>query len=445
MPHDHRRNFGFRISDFGFAVLHARRVRYEGQTHPGCLVAQPSRLHMQAGRLRYNEGDRDVRYPAALVTRSVNSTVDIFQSALEAIYHSHLSERRDGRRVWQDGGVDELEPYSIVIVAFNHADTLPACLAAVARLEPAPERLVLVDNASTDGSAEVAARLGGDLPIEIIREDRNTGFAAAANRGIDATGEPWVLLLNPDCAPRPDLVRRLLEAVAARPEAANIGAATPKLLRAEGAELESTPVIDAAGMLVTCSGRHLDRGAGEPDGEAFDRAAWVFGGTGAAVLLRREALADIAYPDNEFFADSFFAYREDAELAWRLQLRGWRCLYVPRAVAAHRRGFRPEDGRHGHSEINRHSVRNRFLLRAHCADLAWHLRCLPWWLARDLMVVGACLTVERGSLPALGDVWQLRGDARQRRRWVQGRRRVSQRQMARWFRKRGKVEEVDAP
>jgi len=351
----------------------------------------------------------------------------------------------DGRGLWQDGRVVELEPYSIVIVAYNHAETLPACLAAVARLEPAPERLVLVDNASADGSVEIAAGLSRDLPIEILPEDRNTGFAAAANRGINSTDEPWVLLLNPDCAPRPDFVCRLLEAVAGRPEAARTGAATPKLLRADGAELESTPVIDAAGMLVTCSGRHLDRGAGEPAGEAFDRAVWVFGGTGAAVLLRREALADIAYPDNEFFADSFFAYREDAELAWRLQLRGWRCLYVPLAVAAHRRGFRPEAGRRGHSKINRHSVRNRFLLRAHCADLGWHLRCLPWWLARDLMVVGACLTVERDSLPALRDVWRLRGDALRRRRWVQGRRRISPQQMARWFRKRGQVEEVDAP
>ena len=349
-----------------------------------------------------------------------------------------------GAGLWQDGLVVEIEPYSIVIVTYNHADTLPACLAAVARLEPAPVRLVLVDNASADGSVEIAAGLGGNLPIEILREDRNTGFAAAANRGINATDEPWILLLNPDCAPRPDFVRRLLEAVAGRPETARIGAVTPKLLRAEGAELESTPVIDAAGMLVTCSGRHLDRGAGEPDGEAFDRAAWVFGGTGAAVLLRREALADIAYPDHEIFADSFFAYREDAELAWRLQLRGWRCLYVPLAVAAHHRGFRPEAGRGGHSEINRHSVRNRFLLRAHCADLGWHLRCLPWWLARDLMVVGACLTVERDSLPALRAVWRLRGDARRRRRWVQERRRISPRQMARWFRKRGQVEEVDA-
>ncbi len=71
-------------------------MRHEGQTHPGCLVVQPSRLHMQAGRLRYKEGDRDVRYQAVLVTRSVNSTVDIFQSVSNATFHSYLSESRGG-------------------------------------------------------------------------------------------------------------------------------------------------------------------------------------------------------------------------------------------------------------------------------------------------------------------------------------------------------------
>jgi GT2 family glycosyltransferase len=194
---------------------------------------------------------------------------------------------------------------------------------------------------------------------------------------------------------------------------------------------------------VTSSGRHFDRGAGATSGDAFDRKAWVFGGTGAAALYRRQALDDVAYPESEFFAETFFAYREDAELAWRLQLRDWRCLYAPEAEASHRRGFRPEEGRRGHRDINRFSVRNRFLLRAHCADAGWHLRCLPWWLGRDLLVVGACLTVERESLPGLTDAWRLRGDALRKRRWVLGRRTVSGRRLARWFRKQGWVEEVE--
>jgi GT2 family glycosyltransferase len=320
--------------------------------------------------------------------------------------------------------------------------TLPACLGAVARLEPRPQRIVLVDNASVDGSADVAERRREELGLEVLRETANTGFSMAANRGFRVGGAPWLLLLNPDCAPRPDMVDRLMAGVAAAGDSGHTGCAAPMLLRADGDDLEATSTVDAAGMLVTPSGRHLDRGAGSTDDGSLDRPAWVFGGSAAAALYRREALDDVAYPGDEVFAESFFAYREDAELAWRLQLRGWRCLYVPDAVAAHRRGFRPESGRRGHTEVNRYSVRNRFLLRGHCADLAWHLRCLPWWLVRDIVVVGACLTVERSSLPALGEVWRGRGDLLRRRRWVLGRRKVSTRQMARWFRRRGWVEEV---
>jgi hypothetical protein len=144
-------------------------------------------------------------------------------------------------------------------------------------------------------------------------------------------------------------------------------------------------------------------------------------------------------------AASFFAYREDAELAWRLQLRGWRCLYAPAAQGRHRRGFQPEAGRRGHATVNRLSVRNRFLLRAHCADLAWHRRALPWWLLRDLMVLAACLTVETGSLPGLVDLWCGRRAALARRRWVLGRRSVDPGRMQRWFRTPGWTEELESP
>jgi len=342
-------------------------------------------------------------------------------------------------RLCQDVVVPET-PYDVIVVTWDHAETLPACLRAVAGLSPPPARVVVVDNASRDGSAEVAERLGGDLPLTLVREKTNTGFAAAANRALAHGASPWVLLLNPDCAPRPNYVERLLSSISAL---ADVGSATGKLLRAEGPGLEPGPYLDAAGMVVTPSGRHFDRGAGEPDDGRFDSPAWVFGGTGAATLYRREALADVAYEDGQVLAESFFAYREDAELAWRLQWRGWGCLYEPRAAAAHRRGLRPERGRATERAVNLHSVKNRFLLRVHCADLRWHLSCLPWWLVRDLVVIGACLTVERSSLPGLAQAWRLRSDARRRRRWVLGRALVPSRRVRRWFRRPGWVEAVE--
>jgi len=339
--------------------------------------------------------------------------------------------------------VHEEPTYAVIVVSHDHAGTLPACLEAVAALDPAAAEVVVVDNASDDGSAEVV-EARADTSVRLIREPRNTGFAAAVNRGLQETAAPWVLLLNPDCAPRPDFVARLLATAADRPEAERIGSVTGRLLRAADASLAASGVLDAAGMVVTSAGRHLDRGAGEPDDGRYAVPAWVFGGTGAATLFRRSALADVAYPDGQVLAESFFAYREDAELAWRLQWRGWRCLYVPDAVAVHGRGFRPEAGRRGHEQVNRLSVRNRFLLRIHCADLGWHLCCFPWWKIRDLLVIGACLTVETSSLPGLVDLWRGRRDAFARRRWVMSRRSVPSRRIGRWFRKRHQVEELEA-
>jgi len=332
--------------------------------------------------------------------------------------------------------------YAVVLVTHNHASTIGSCLTAVASLEPPPQAVVVLDNASHDRSREGVVEFAERLPLQVLLRDQNIGFAAAVNACITTTDTPWVLVLNPDCAPRPDFVVSLQRAISRRPSHDRIASATGKLYRPAESGSEQGRVLDAAGMVVTTEGRHFDRGAGEVENGRYDRPAWVFGGTGAATLFRRRALDDVAYPEGEILAESFFAYREDAELAWRLQWRGWSCLYVPDAVATHARGFRPEVGREGHATINRLSVRNRFLLRLHCADLRWHLTCLPWWLVRDLMVVIACFTVERSSLPALAEVWRLRHNAARCRRWIMERRVVSSRQLRRWFRKKGWVEEI---
>jgi GT2 family glycosyltransferase len=335
--------------------------------------------------------------------------------------------------------VQQTSEFTVIVVSHDHAETLPACLEAVAALNPEPSEVVVIDNASSDGSAEIAeARV--DARVHPVRQADNTGFAAAVNRGLSETSAPWVLLLNPDCAPHADFVARMLDAAHRSPGTDEIGSVTGKLIRSIGSSLAPSSALDAAGMVVTPDGRHFDRGAGEPDDGQYDRPAWVFGGTAAATLYRRAALDDIAYPDGQVMAESFFAYREDAELAWRLQWRGWRCLYTPDAVAVHGRGFRPELGRRGHELVNRLSVRNRFLLRLHCADWWWHLVCFPWWKLRDLAVIGACLTIERTSMPGLAEVWKGRADALGRRRWVMSRRRVPPRRIARWFRRRGWVE-----
>lgn len=331
------------------------------------------------------------------------------------------------------------EPYAVLIVSHNSAETLAACLTAVSLLDPPPSETLIIDNASSDDSPTIARSFG--LPLKILEE--NTGFTGGMNTGLKILKSTWALLLNPDCALSEDFVSRLMESIERQDDSERIGSATGLLMRAAGPELDATEMIDSAGMVVTPSGRHFDRGTGMKYKKEFTRPAWVFGGTGAATLYRRAALEDVAFADGSVFAPSFFAYREDAELAWRLQWRGWRCLFEPSARAAHRRGLRPETGRAKSKSINYHSVRNRYLMRIHCADIGWHLRCFPDWILRDLLVLAACGSIEISSLPALIEIFKLRRDALSRRRWVLSRRKVESRRISSWFRRPGGwVEEI---
>ncbi|MGE5236433.1 MAG: glycosyltransferase [Acidobacteriota bacterium] len=330
----------------------------------------------------------------------------------------------------------------VVVVEHGHRATLAAVLQGLVDQRHPPHGVVAVHNAPTAASLALSHGFVGRLPLTVVISPENRGFSAAFNDGLRRSTAPWVLSLNPDCRLESDF---LAELVAAAERVPAVGAASGLLLRARGDALEPTEVVDSAGMIVTSGGRHLDRGSGRRVAPEHGRPALVFGVSGAAALYRREALDDVAYPDGEVFDERFFAYREDADLAWRLQRRGWSCLYWPRARAWHARGLKPEAARRGSLEINRLSVRNRFLLRLANADWRWHLACFPAWLIRDLAVVAACLTIERASLPGLAEAWRWRHQQRARGRWNRERSKVSGWRVARWFLPGGRLREVASP
>jgi GT2 family glycosyltransferase len=323
-------------------------------------------------------------------------------------------------------------PVSVVIVTWNSAPVLPAALSALVATEPPPAHLVIVDNASVDGSLrEVEQRTAGaPFPVTIIRNSENRGFAAAANQGIEVSATEFVFLHNPDLRLRPDALRELADTLRAAPT--DVAAAGGKLLRASGDDLAPTDIVDSTGIQMTRDGRHLDRGGGERDRGQWDEPGEVFGVSGAAVLFRRSAILE-ARVDGEVFDEDFFAYREDADLAWRLQGFGYRAIYVPSAVAWHRRTVTPDRRRTLSAAVNRHSVKNRFLLRLHHADRAWLARFGLPALVRDVVVAGACLLVERSSLGAFP--WLIRNLPRHRARRAEilRRRTVPARVLNRWF------------
>jgi GT2 family glycosyltransferase len=158
----------------------------------------------------------------------------------------------------------------------------------------------------------------------------------------------------------------------------------------------------------------------------------VFGATAAAALYRRKMIDDISI-DGEFFDADFFVYREDADVAWRAQLMGWRCLYTPEACGYHVRNVLPGKRHALPPEINMHSVKNRFLMRIKNITPDLYRRSWLSITGRDVVVIGACLLREHTSLKAFGFVLRNWKRTMAKRHEIMKRRRAQDDYLASWF------------
>lgn len=286
------------------------------------------------------------------------------------------------------------------------ARSLPAALAQ----EPRPE-VIVVDNASTDETPEVAQRHGAGY----LRLDPRRSYAAALNAAIASTEGEAVLLLNADCFLRPGF----LAAATRRLEDGRVGSVAPKLVR-----LQTPEEIDGAGMFVTRWRKNGLVGFGTPS-TGFSIPGEAFGADGAAALYRRSTLEDCALDGREVFDEDMALWASDVDLAWRAQLLGWSCAYEPRAVADHIRSYSPATRRRMSREARRIQFRNRYLMIAKNETAAGIRRHGLLLAAYEVLVLGHVLMREPHLLAGYGDAWRLRSGARRRRRLVQSRRRVA--------------------
>jgi len=288
--------------------------------------------------------------------------------------------------------------------------------------------VVIVDNASTDGTADILEQFSDRCRIYYNSE--NLGFAAAQNQAIALSQAEWILTLNPDVLLMPDFIQALVEAGQLDPKG---GTVCGKLLTIRATfDLPEKQLVDSTGIYFTPTLRHLDRGSQEVDNGHYLSFEYVFGATAAAALYRRAMIEDISI-QGEFFDPDFFVYREDADVAWRAQLMGWRCIYTPMARGYHVRNVLPGNRRALPAVINMHSVKNRFLLRI--KNMTPHLYRRNWLsiTGRDLVVVGACLLHEHTSLRAFAYLARNWKRVWAKRQEIMGRRRVKDEYISSWF------------
>jgi GT2 family glycosyltransferase len=316
----------------------------------------------------------------------------------------------------------------VSIVTYNSERYIRRCLEGIFEQEGVATEVVVVDNASSDGTRAILRRYRNR--IRAIYNDRNLGFAEAQNQAIRSSHADWVLTLNPDVLLLPHFIRTLWEAGRADPSA---GSVCGKLLSTgPGFQPLEEQRLDSTGIFFTPAMRHFDRGWHEPDGPAFDSLEYVFGASAAAALYRREMIDDVAV-EGSFFDPAFFAYREDADVAWRAVLQGWRCLYVPAAASYHVRSVVPGNRRSIPAVINMHSVKNRFLMRIKNVSPGLYRR---YWLPmtlRDLLVIGGAVLAEPRSLPAFWHLARSLPQALRARRVIMSRRKVDDATLAEWF------------
>jgi GT2 family glycosyltransferase len=279
---------------------------------------------------------------------------------------------------------------SVIVVNWNRKELLRACLASLARQSEVASEVIVVDNGSADGSADMAE---AEFGARVIRNRENRGFCAANNQGIAAAKAEFVALLNNDAEAAEGWLAALERACSAAPD---IGMAASKVL-----EWEDPSRIDKAGHLIFPDGQNRGRGTGERDHGQYDREEEVLWPDGCAAMYRKAMLEEIGG-----FDEDFFAYGDDAELGLRARIAGWRCVYTPRAVVRHHRG----------STLGKGSTRRLELIERNRLLLA--IKLFPWSLLLAnpvffaVRLAAGALAAGRGAgdtayFPGLAGKWRL--------------------------------------
>lgn len=284
---------------------------------------------------------------------------------------------------------------SAVIPYYNAMKYLPDFLDSIIGQTYPNLEILVIDDFSTDKSLEYLKK---HYPkIKLIEHKENKGFCYTVNEGIRKTNGEYIFMVNQDTIHTPDYLLTCIEKMQSDRD---IAAITGKVYKYDFEKKEPTRIFDSVGLLMLKNRRFLDEGQGEEDKGQFEEEREVFGISGQNALYRRQALEEVAIPVEgkdykEYFDEDFFMYKEEADLAWRLRLFGWKAWYIPNAIAWHGRGtsavkrLNKKEILNNRKKMNRfqryHSIKNRYLMMLKNETCAGYLRHFPFILWNDIL------------------------------------------------------------
>lgn len=210
---------------------------------------------------------------------------------------------------------------SVVIVNHDSGTYLETCVRSIAQSAYPRKELIIVDNASNDGSANQVEALYPEASI--VRNSLNQGYSRAGNIGIAKARGEFVVVMNPDTIVDQRWLDGLVSAAARHPRAAFF---QPKILL-----MDDQRILNSAGNMIHVAGFGICRGIGTLDGGRFEKEVEVCYASGACTLARMEAVREIGPMDC-----LFFAYGEDKDWGWRALMMGWQSIYVPSSKILHK-------------------------------------------------------------------------------------------------------------
>ncbi|MFB3888906.1 MAG: glycosyltransferase family 2 protein [Candidatus Bathyarchaeia archaeon] len=298
---------------------------------------------------------------------------------------------------------------SVVILNYNGNECLEKCLLSVFTTSYAPFEVIVVDNGSSDGSAERASE---KWHFRLIKKQKNSGYSAGNNTGIRAARGSFVVLLNNDTIVDSDWLTELV----GESQRSKADFCQPKIVIPGPSR-----IINSTGLTIHLAGFGLLRGNGEPDNGQYDEQKNVCGFHGACIFASKNAIERTGLLD-----EVFFAYNEDTDWSWRALMMGLKTVYVPSAIVYHSYGTTRKlvtPRRISYAE------RNRLIMLLTNYSRRSLILLLPALAVTEIATLAYCLSNRILSAKILGyaDLLRLRSYTKSRSTWIQARRVVKDR------------------